>query len=100
LTGQKGDGKKPHQPALAHCVHVAGLYALRLTALPRVGPTNRLPDSRYGPLRRNAVRDAAPREARETNRRKKRKAGTQYRSFPFYVEKSIDREKISTRDWH
>jgi len=53
---------------------------------------------------RRAVRAAAdgsaPREAREKNRRKKRKAGTQYRSFPFYVEKSIDREKISTRDWH
>jgi hypothetical protein len=58
-----------------------------------------LPDSRYGPLRRNAVRDAAPREARETNRRKKRKAGTQYRFFPFYVEQSVDREKVSTRDW-
>jgi hypothetical protein len=52
------------------------------------------------PLRRNAVRDAAPREATEKNRRKKRKASTPYRSFPFYVEKSIDREKISTRDWH
>jgi hypothetical protein len=40
LTGQKGR-KKPHQPALAHCVRVAGRYALRLTALPRVGAANR-----------------------------------------------------------
>jgi hypothetical protein len=48
LTGQKGDGKKPHQPALAHCVHVAGRDALRLTALFHVGATNRLSDSRHG----------------------------------------------------
>jgi hypothetical protein len=30
--------KKPHQPALAHCVRVAGLDALRLRALPPPGP--------------------------------------------------------------
>jgi len=46
--------KKPHQPALAHCVRVAGQDALRLTALPRVGALNRLPDSRHAPLRRRA----------------------------------------------
>jgi hypothetical protein len=33
--------KKPHQPALAHCVHVAGLDALRLTAMLCVGAANR-----------------------------------------------------------
>jgi len=30
--------KKPHQPALAHCVHVAGLYAPPLTAPRREWP--------------------------------------------------------------
>jgi hypothetical protein len=40
--------KKPHQPARAHCVRVAGLDALRLTALLCAGATNRLPDSRCG----------------------------------------------------
>jgi hypothetical protein len=49
---------------------------------------------------RAAADGSAPRRAREKNRRKKRKTGKQYRSFPFYVEKSIDREKISTRDCH
>jgi len=34
---------------------------------------------------------AAPQEAREKNRRKKRIAGKQYPSVPFYVEKSVDR---------
>jgi hypothetical protein len=63
LTGQKGDEK------------AAGLYALRLTVLPRVRATNRLPDSRRALLRGKTVRDAAPRKAREKNRRKKRKAG-------------------------
>jgi hypothetical protein len=77
--------KKPHQPALAHCVHVAGLDALRLTALPRVGAANRKGpkghpvdslghlrwprsdiDSRRAPSRRITVRDAAPRKARKT----------------------------------
>jgi hypothetical protein len=33
--------KKPHQPALAHCVRVAGLDALRLTVLLRAGAANR-----------------------------------------------------------
>jgi len=50
---------------------------------------------------RRAVRAAAdgsaPREAREKDRRKKRKAGKQYRFFPFYVEKSVDRENIYRR---
>jgi hypothetical protein len=32
--------KKPHQPALAPCVRVAGLDALRLTPLPRFGARN------------------------------------------------------------
>jgi hypothetical protein len=91
--------KKPHQPALAHCVRVAGLYALRLTALPRVRATNRLPDSRRALLRDKSVRDAAPRKARERNRQpKERKAGGTALVL-FYVEKSVDREKVSTRDW-
>jgi hypothetical protein len=58
--------KKPHQLALAHCVRVAGLDALRLTALLCAGATNRLPDSRHAPLRRRAVRDATPRKARKS----------------------------------
>jgi hypothetical protein len=33
--------KKPHQPALAHCVRVAGLDALRRTALLCFGAANR-----------------------------------------------------------
>jgi hypothetical protein len=41
LTGQKGGRKKPYQPALAHCVRVAGRDALRLTAVLRVGAANR-----------------------------------------------------------
>ena len=92
--------KKPHQPALAHCVRVAGLDALRLTALLRAGAANRKGpeghpvdslghlrwprsdiDSRKAPLRRRTVRGAAPRKARETNRRKKeRRVGRRYGS--------------------
>jgi hypothetical protein len=77
--------KKPHQPALAHCVRVAGLYALRLTALPRVGAANRNSlghlrwprsdiDSRKAPLRCRAVRDAAPRKARNDHPQTERNA--------------------------
>jgi hypothetical protein len=85
--------KKPHQPALTHCVRVAGRDALRLTALPRAGAANRNSlghlrwprsniDSRRAPLRRSAVRDTAPRKARKTNRRQnERKAGRRYRFF-------------------
>jgi hypothetical protein len=93
--------KKPHQPALAHYVRVAGLHALRLTAMLCVGAANRKGpkghpvdslghlrwprsniDSRCAPLRRSAVRDTAPRKARKTNRRQnERKAGRRYRFF-------------------
>jgi hypothetical protein len=30
---------------------------------------------------------------------RKKEAGKRYRSFLFYVEKSVDREKVSTHDW-
>jgi len=40
---------------------------------------------------------AAPRKAVKTNRRRK-ETKRQYRSFPFYVQKSVDRQKILTRD--
>jgi hypothetical protein len=54
------------------------------------------------PLQRSAVRDTAPRKAQKTNRRKnERKGGRRYRFFfLFYVEKAVDWEKTSTRDWH
>jgi hypothetical protein len=84
LTGQKGDEK------------AAGLAALRLTALLRVGATNRLPDSRYAPLHRSAVRDAAPRKAREDEPAKKRgkqSGGTIHFSV---LQRKSGRDKIST----
>jgi hypothetical protein len=91
----KRERKKPHQPALAHCVRVAGRDALRLTAPPRVGAANRKgpeghpvdslghlrwprsdTDSRRPPLRDKSVRDAAPRKARgkESAKEKRKQA--------------------------
>jgi len=79
--------KKPHQPALAHFVRVAGRDALRLTALARIGAANRNSlghlrwprsdiDSRNAPLRDQSVRDAAPRKARgkESTKEKRKQA--------------------------
>jgi hypothetical protein len=56
--------KKPHQPALAHFVRVAGRYALRLTALPRERPGKRIGERTRG----------------------KQAGGTAF----FYVEKAVD----------
>jgi hypothetical protein len=39
------------------------------------------------------------RPGKKNRRKKERKAGRQYRSFLFCVEKAVDREKVSTRDW-
>jgi hypothetical protein len=81
--------KKPHQPALAHCVHVAGRDALRLTALLRVGATNRLSDSRHGPkvipLRSPSAAQRRPRRRtakgpKKNRSKKQRKAARRYRA--------------------
>jgi hypothetical protein len=71
--------KKPHQPALAHCVRVAGQAVLRLTALPRVGAeghTLAVPlCGAERPRRRTA-------KGPEKNRlEKERRAGRRYGSF-------------------
>jgi hypothetical protein len=87
--------KKPHQPALAHCVRVAGLDALRLTALLCAGATNRLPDSRHAPLRRRAVRDATPRKARKSKTEEGEAGGAPL--FLFYSEESQSGEDLNPR---
>jgi len=72
--------KKPHQPALAHCVRVAGRSALRRAAQLCIGTANRKGpeghpadsllrrsdiDSHGAPLHREAAFCAAPRKARK-----------------------------------
>jgi hypothetical protein len=94
LDRAKRGCKNLDQPARSHYVRVAGLDALRLTAQPRVGPTNRLPDSHRGarghtlavPLcvagpSETPHRERPGKKISRRSRGAKRTKGTRYRFF-------------------